>query len=142
MRRRWAIAAAVALIVFGAIGLIATTARSGNVRQYVASTFDEVPSEEEGSSRVFRSDQRPSVVVRRITDRWKPADQRVDPAGWLLRYQRDTVVVTARDGGGSTIFVDDAERGYTRWYPYIGGWWGPYSGPGEDFRGGGPGAGK
>ena len=43
---------------------------------------------------------------------------------------------------GSRIYVDDQRQGYNRWYPYIGGRWGTFSGPGETFRGGGPAAGK
>jgi hypothetical protein len=141
-RRLWAIAAAVALIVLGIIGLVTTSSTTGNVRSYIGDSFDEVSSERQGSSRVYRSDAKPSDVVAKISDKWKPAEQRFEAAGWLLRYQRVIVAVTARDEGGSTIFVDSADRGYARWYPYLGGWWGPYSGGAEDFRGGGPGAGK
>jgi hypothetical protein len=141
-RRRWAVIASIALIVVGVLGLVITMASTSDVRSHIASSYEEVRSERNGSSRVYRADAEPSEVVDQITDAWKPAERRFDVAGWLLRYQREIVAVTARDDGGSTIFVDAADRGYARWYPYVGGWWGPYSGPGEEFRGGGPGAGK
>ena len=78
-----------------------------------------------------------------IAGKWKPAERLADPSGYFLRYRNDIVAVTAApEGGGSRIFVDEERRGYARWYPYVGGYWGTYSGPGEGFRGGGPGAGK
>lgn len=141
--RPWAVGGAVALAVFGAGGLAVTASTAGDVSTYVAESFDEVPGERDGRSRTYRSDDPPSEVVDRISDRWKPAERRYDVGGWLLRYSSVVVaVLPSDDGKGSTINVDPEDVAYRRWYPYVGGWWGTYSGPGEDFRGGGPGAGK
>jgi len=66
----------------------------------------------------------------------------VTESGVFLRYSKDYVGVVPDRGGGSKIYVDDERRGYAHFYPFIGGFWGSYSGRGESFRGGGPGAGK
>ena len=71
-----------------------------------------------------------------------PADRLNDSYGYFLRYRDDYVVVTSDGAGGSRIFVDDEEEGYRHWYGHVGGYWGTYSSPSEDNRGGGPGAGK
>lgn len=83
----------------------------------------------------------PTVVAAEISRKFRPADRAYDPAGIFLRYS-DAVVAVLATGAGSRIVVDDADRGYRRWYPYVGGRWGGPGGRGALFRGGGPGAGK
>jgi hypothetical protein len=131
------------LIVVGilAIGAVAATTR-GSVRDHVRERYTLVSSASGGRSAVYSSPSKPSAVAASIASKWKPAERLSDPSGYFLRYRNDIVAVTAAEGGGSRITVDDERRGYARWYPYIGGYWGTYSSPGEGFRGGGPGAGK
>lgn len=95
-----------------------------------------------GGAEVYRTAQPVSQVTRELTDAWKPADRLTDPGAVFLRYRDDLVVVRPRTGGGSEISVDDADRGYASSYPFVGGWFGTYSGRAESFRGGGPGTGK
>ena len=135
---------ATALILFGllALGGVALATR-GSVRDHLRDRYTLVSTSDSGRSAVYSSPERPSAVAASIADKWKPADRLSDPSGFFLRYRNDIVAVTAApEGRGSRIHVDEERRGYTRWYPYIGGYWGTYSGPGEGFRGGGPGAGK
>ena len=138
---RLKVAAAVALLVFGGVGLAALLSSGGSARGWVGDRYTRVSSAADGRSVVYSSPKRASVVATEIADRWTPAQRLNDPSGFFLRYS-DTVVAVTPSGGGSRIYVDDAERGYARWFPYLGGFWGTYSGPAETFRGGGPGAGK
>ncbi|MGH3391391.1 MAG: DUF4247 domain-containing protein [Actinomadura sp.] len=89
----------------------------------------------------YRASAPPTAVAAQISRRFRPADRAYDPAGIFLRYS-DSVVAVLATGAGSRIVVDDANRGYRRWYPYVGGRWGGPGGRGALFRGGGPGAGK
>jgi hypothetical protein len=91
---------------------------------------------------LFRTKQPVARVTRDLTKEWKPADRLTDPGGVFLRYRDDLVAIRPASGGGSEISVDDADRGYAHWYPFVGGWFGTYSGRAESFRGGGPGTGK
>lgn len=135
---------AVALLVVGLLGFAAVgIATRGSLRDHLRDRYTLVRTTDGGRSIEYASDNRPSAVAGSIADAWKPAERLSDPSGFFLRYRNDIVAVTASpDGAGSRIFVDEERRGYARWYPYIGGYWGTYSGPGERFRGGGPGAGK
>lgn len=132
------------VLVLGGLAL----ATPGSVREHVRKTYDRAPAAEQetGSSArnaaVYTSPRTPSRVVADITRKWKPAERLHDPAGYFLRYRHDMVVVSPSGNGGSRIYVDDLGRGYTLWYPYVGGYWGTYSGPAGAFRGGGPGSGK
>ena len=123
------------------IGLL-TSACSGpaGVEAHIRSTYERGPDEDGG--RTYTSDEPPDEVAGDIAQRWRPAERVNDPSGYFLRYRSAIVAVTGAEGGGSRVWVDDERRGYARWYPIIGGRWGTYSGPGETFRGGGPGAGK
>jgi hypothetical protein len=116
----------------------------GSVREYIAGKDQRVPAESKGRSAVYTSSQSPGEVAGSIADAWKPAERINDPGGYFLRYGSAMVAVTAAGEGqpGSRIYVDDQREGYQRWYPYIGGRWGTFSGPAETFRGGGPAAGK
>ena len=137
------------IVVIGAVvlsaGLLAgglTYATRGSLRSYLESTFTRVSTDGKTRSVEYAATAPPSRVAAQIAGAWKPAERINDPSGYFLRYRNDIVGVTAAEGGGSRIYVDDADRGYRRWYGYLGGRWGTYSGPGDTFRGGGPGAGK
>lgn len=95
-----------------------------------------------GGADLYRTTQSVSKVTRDLTKAWKPADRLTDPGAVFLRYRDDLVIVRPRRGGGTEIAVDDADRGYASAYPFVGGWFGTYSGRAEGFRGGGPGTGK
>lgn len=135
------------------VGLVAVVGLfvggGGGVRSHLADTYTRAPvsGTDAGTgggspSVVYTSPDPPAKVASRIAGAWKPAERINDPGGYFLRYRNEIVAVTSAAGGGSRIFVDDEDRGYARWYPYIGGRWGTFSGRGETFRGGGPGAGK
>jgi hypothetical protein len=116
----------------------------GSVRDHIAGKYQRVAAESQGRSVVYTSTQPPGAVAKSIAGAWKPAERINDPGGYFLRYRSAIVAITAAATGqaGSRIYVDDQRQGYNRWYPYIGGRWGTFSGPGETFRGGGPAAGK
>ncbi len=131
-------------LLLGAVGLVTLLALAipafGSPREYVHDNYRLVSRD--GDSARYSSPRAASRVVGEIAGRWKPYDRHNDPSGYYLRYSDDVIAVTPAATGGSTIWVDDADRGYTRWYGHVGGWWGTYSGPAEGTRGGGPGAGK
>ena len=124
------------------VGLLFGT--RGSVREHIAGRYERVAAESKGRSNVYTSDRPPGAVAQSIAQKWKPAERINDPGGYFLRYNSAIVAVTAAGAGqaGSKIYVDDQRTGYNRWYPYVGGLWGTFSGPGETFRGGGPAAGK
>jgi Domain of unknown function (DUF4247) len=137
LRVKLILAGLIAVIGLGAIGL--AVSRIGGVRGYLEDNYTRVSAQ--GDSVVYTSARGPGTVYNEIRSRHRPADTLVQPSGYFLRYSDDIVVVTA-DGPGSRIYVDDEDRGYARWFPVVGGYWGTYRGPGETFRGGGPGSGK
>ena len=130
------------------IGLVALLGvlfgTKGSVRSHIAGKYQRIEAESTGRSAVYSSTRPPGDVARSISKAWKPAERINDPGGYFLRYRSAIVAVTAAAAGqaGSRIYVDDQRQGYNRWYPYVGGLWGTFSGPGETFRGGGPAAGK
>lgn len=132
-------------LVVGALGLVgvsllafAVVRPSGPV-DYLQKRYQAVSTD--GQSRVYRSDAPPRQVYDDLRGAVRPAQTFTDPGGYFLRY-RDTIVAVTSDGSGSRIWLDDDKRGYARWYPYVGGYWGTNSGRAESVRGGGPGAGK
>lgn len=140
---------AIVIGVVGLLGLIFTVAGSrGGVRQYIADNYRFVGTEpvpgDDDVSRVYASTRSVSATADDIADARKPADRRTTEAGHFLRYRDDIVAVLPPAAGqsGSRITVDDEDTGYRHHFVYLGGWWGRYSGPGESFRGGGPGGGK
>jgi len=136
-RAKLLVAGSIALV--GVIALVIALTRTGGVRGYLADAYQQVSRN--GDSVVYRSPNSPRTVYDDIRSRHRPADTLVEPTGYYLRYSDDIVVVTAA-AAGSRIYLDDEDRGYNRWFPVIGGVWGTYRGPGEGFRGGGPGSGK
>jgi hypothetical protein len=92
------------------------------------------------SAGTFRASQPPSQVAARIAGKFRPADRVYASTGQFLRYSDEIVAVLA-DGAGSRITVDDPDRGYRRYYNYVGTRWG-VGGRISDYRGGGPGSGK
>lgn len=141
MSRRTLQIVAVLLVVAGIGGIVALSSR-GSPKDYVLTTYDVVSRE--GDSYTLSSPDPVSETSADIRKAWKPAEELVDPGGTFLRYQDLVVAVTPRVEGGSTIFLDDEERGYNRWFPYVVGFWG-FGGSGGSIggtRGGGPGAGK
>lgn len=144
MTRRAQLTVAGVLAGLGLIVLVAVAfTRTGSVREYVAERYQRASSSDPAlaGALVYTSSQPASRVAEDIAGRWKPADRHTDPAGYFLRYRNDMVVVSPT-ASGSRITVDDEARGYNRWYPFIGGYWGTYTGSGDGIRGGGPGAGK
>ena len=137
-RTRWI---ALLLVVAGIAGVVALTQR-GSVRSHVIGTYDVVSRD--GDSYVLRSGKGVTATADDIKGAWKPAEELVDPGGTFLRYSDDIVAVTPRAEGGSTVYLDDEDRGYNRWFPYVVGFWGfgGSGGPVGGTRGGGPGAGK
>ncbi len=113
---------------------------SASVRGWIADHYEKRPSED--GVDIYHATEAPTAVAKRISDARKPADRRVTASGVFLRYRNDMVGIVADPAGGSRILVTDEKRGYTYFYPYVGGHWGTYSGTGGGFRGGGPGAGK
>ncbi len=132
---------AVVLVVAGIAGIVALSQR-GSVRAHVLRTYDVVA--QDGDSYTLRSSDSVTRTAQDIATAWKPAERLNDPGGTFLRYSDDIVAVTPRAEGGSTIYLDDEDRGYNRWFPYVVGFWGSggSGGPIGGTRGGGPGAGK
>jgi len=128
-----------AIAVVGIIALVVALGRTGGVRGYLADNYTRVSGS--GDSVVYRSPNSPRTVYDDIRTRHRPADTLVRPSGYYLRYPDDIVAVTP-GGGESRIYLDDEDRGRARWFPIVGGFWGTSRGPGEGFRGGGPGSGK
>ncbi len=130
------------VLVLGGIAGIVGLSQRGNVREYVLKSF-EVTSRD-GDSYVLQSGKNVTDTAKQISGTWKPAETLVDPGGTFLRYKGDIVAVTPRAEGGSTVYLDDEERGYNHWFPYVVGFWG-FGGTGGSIggtRGGGPGTGK
>ena len=141
MRRPGLALVAIVLVVAGIAGIVALTQR-GSVRDHVLRTYDVVS--QEGDSYVLRSPDTVTATAADIRSAWKPAEEVVDTGGTFLRYSDDIVAVTPRAEGGSTVYLDDEDRGYNRWFPYVVGFWGSGGSGGAvgGTRGGGPGAGK
>lgn len=136
------IIAGVVLLVI-AVGLLigGLSSCGSSPRSYVKDRY--TAAGKRNGSEIYRTNDRVEKVAKDLTAEWKPADRLVDTGGVFLRYKDDLIAIRPRSGGGGTeISVDDPERGYAHWYPYVGGWFGTYSGRAEGFRGGGPGTGK
>jgi hypothetical protein len=132
---------AAVLVLAGIAGIVALSQR-GSVRAHVLRTYDVVSRD--GDSYTLRSPDTVTKTAQDISTAWRPAERLIDPGGTFLRYSDDIVAVTPRAEGGSTVYLDDEDRGYDRWFPYVVGFWGSggSGGPIGGTRGGGPGAGK
>lgn len=133
------------LVVAGCLGLagvlllVGAFVRTENPRNYLRGRYGQTSVT--GSSVVLSSPLAPRAVYNDLVGRARPADTVADAGGYYLRYRNDIVAITGGPGG-SRIYVDDERQGYNRWYGHVGGFWGTFGGPGEAFRGGGPGSGK
>jgi hypothetical protein len=136
MRSKLVIVAVVAVI-----GVVAIASAIGpGVRGYLADNYTRVGGS--GESVVYRSPRPPRTVYDNIRAATSPSDTLVESGRYFLRYSDDIVAITSGNGG-STIYLDDEDRGFQRWYPVLVPiWGGPFRGPGGLFRGGGPGFGK
>ena len=136
---------AVGLIAAGVLGLVSVLTGTGSVRDHVADRYafvgEQPTGEGGGRSLVYHSDDPASETAADIREQFKPADVRATEAGVFLRYSDDIVAVVP-DGADSRVLLTRERDGYVFFYPYLGGYWGTYSGPAESFRGGGPGGGK
>ncbi len=137
MRSKLLIVAVVAVI-----GVVAIASVIGpGVRGYLADNYSRVAAN--GDSVVYRSPRQPGRVYDDIRSATSPSQTFVESDRYFLRYSDDIVAVVPGNGAGSTIYVDDEDRGFQRWYPVLVPiWGGPFRSPGGFFRGGGPGFGK
>ena len=131
-----------AVLVLAGIGGIVALSQRGGIRDHLVRTYQ--VTAQDGRSYTLASAKSVPDTAADIRDAWRPAQEVVDPGGTFLRYSDDIVAVTPNPEGGSTIYLDDEDRGYNRWFPYVVGFWGTggSGGPVGGVRGGGPGAGK
>ncbi len=135
------------LALVGVLGIVGLFACNESVERWLADTCERRGTERDpNGNRAQRFDcPRPaSVIAADLREAHKPADQRSTPEGHFLRYADDMVgiVPSGDDAQRSTAYVSDERNGYGFFFPFVGGFWGSYTGPGERFRGGGPGGGK
>lgn len=139
---------AIALTGAGVLGLFFTLTTHGSVRDSIKQKYRYVGTEavagDKDRSLVYASAHPVTTTAKEISDANHPADRRTTESGTFLRYSHDIVSVLPdpKARGHSRVLVDDEDTGYRRNYLFLGGFWGTYSGRGESFRGGGPGAGK
>ncbi len=100
-------------------------------------------------TRTFRSPDPVPQTAEAISSAIAPADRTSGEGGEFLRYRGAIVGIVDSGDGGSFVTLDDEDRGRTRWFPIIGGFFGRPGGGGiggsggsGGIRGGGPGAGK
>ena len=138
---------AISLVALGLLGIAGLFARSESVEGWLGSECRRAGSERDPNGNRadrYACDRPASVVAAALADAHKPADRRSTPEGHFLRYADDMVgiVPDPDDTSRSTAYLSDERRGYGFFFPFVGGFWGSYTGPGERFRGGGPAAGK
>jgi len=135
---------AVLAIVIGVGGIIAMFATFKSVRSEIESTYQATSSTDNGRSKEFRTPSPPTEVVARILSSATPAQTIYHPSGVFMRFHDDIVAVSPAAEGGSVIYLDEASRGFRRWFPYVGAFWAVNASRGtggSGFRGGGPGGG-
>lgn len=124
---------AMAVVVIGVMTLAACASGIGAPRGWIASRYQR-------NGTVFVSNEPAAVVAGAIARARAPRARDNTASGTFLRYDTDIVGVFP-SGLGSRIEVEDYDRGYRRWNPYVGGRW-PRPGRGGGwFRGGGSGFG-
>ena len=137
MSRRVIIALAVAVV--GLVVVVVAVASSTSAADYIKKHYPRA-----GTDRgipVYASPYSATKTAQQISDADGPGDRRATESGVFLRYPREMIAVLPA-AHGSHVEVADQQQGYARYYGYVGGFWGTYSGPAGAFRGGGPGAGK
>lgn len=135
---------AIALIVLGVLGIGGLFACNQSVEGWLADRCErgDVERDPNGNrAETFRCSDSASKVAADLAAAHEPADRRNTPEGHFLRYADDMVGVLPADEG-STAYLSDERNGYGFFFPFVGGFWGSYRGPGETFRGGGPASGK
>jgi hypothetical protein len=133
--KRWV---ALGLVAVGGLLAVLALTHTGSVRGYVREHYRYAGAR--GAQQLYRSDRPALPTAAAIEHAFTPSDRRATPEGVFLRYRKDMVAVTP-SGRGSQVSVVPEREGYRLFYPYVGGFWGTYSGPAETFRGGGPGGG-
>jgi len=131
--------AALALLGGGVALIVLLITSTGSVRGFLSDRYERTG--QRGAETLYRSPKPADATAAEIAKAHEPADRRATPEGIFLRYRDDFVRVTPA-GNGSQVGIADEDRGYALYYPFIGGFWGTYSGRGETFRGGGPGGAK
>jgi hypothetical protein len=118
----------------------------GSVRDYLDDhcRYERMERDRDGRrARAYSCKEKPAVLASKLAGDHKPADRRSSPAGHFLRYDDKMVgILGPQPAGGSRVLLADERDGYGYFNGYVGGFWGSYGGPGETFRGGGPGGGK
>ncbi|MBC6457806.1 DUF4247 domain-containing protein [Actinomadura sp. HBU206391] len=133
--KKWYIAGGL-VAGLGVIALVASLLTGGSSpRGWIAKNYTRTATD------TYRASGAPTKVASDITRKFRPSERADDPAGVFLRYSNLVVAVLPDGVMGSRITVDDADRGYRRYYNYVGNRWAA-PGRGSDFRGGGPGEGK
>ncbi len=139
MSRRAQRIAALAAVVGGLALIVLLVSSTGSVRSFLADRYERTG--QRGAETLYASAKPADATAAEIAEANEPADRRATPEGIFLRYRDDFVRVTPA-GTGSQVGIADEDRGYALYYPFIGGYWGTYTGRGETFRGGGPGGAK
>ncbi|UED86572.1 DUF4247 domain-containing protein [Streptomyces profundus] len=104
---------------------------------WIADTYERNGS----SSNIYRDPaDAPRHVADEIEGQTKAEDRVTSGMSVYLRYDDDIVAITEHSSGGSTIEVEDYQRGVQRWHSHVGHRWS--SSQSDNFRGGGPGSGK
>jgi hypothetical protein len=133
--KKWYIAGGL-VAGLGVIALVAALLTGGSSpRGWIAKKYTRTATD------TYRASGAPAKVASDITRKFRPSERADDSAGVFLRYSNAVVAVLPDGVQGSRITVDDADRGYRRYYSYVGHRW---AAPrrGSSFRGGGPGEGK
>lgn len=132
-RLRLLVLAAAAAVALSGCGF------GGDVDDYLRDTYQRTSTQNGGRSEVFQAAAPVAATASQIAGRHRPLDRISQGGQEFLRYDDDIVGIVP-SGGGSQIFLDDVNRGYTRWSAFIIPSWRPgFSG---SVRGGGPGFGK
>jgi hypothetical protein len=125
----------------GVGGIIAAVASSsGSATDYIQKHYKKDGTDQ--GTQVYLSPYSATQTAQQIAEADTPGDRRTTESGVFLRYPNTMIGVLVNPSGGSKVEVANQEAGYTHFYPFIGGFWGTYTGAAGSFRGGGPGTGK
>ena len=146
--RHWRLTLLIAVLAVCTTGCLAFAGGFGQSRLvgHLEDTYERTEAAPTGAtevSRAWRSPNDVAATANAIAQAVRPRDEIVAQERTFLAYPDAVVAISAsQDGQGSVIGWDPAERGYNRWFAFIGPRWGSYYGPGGTFRGGGSGFGK